>query len=55
MIKKGEIPVLTNLVKSLEDAGLRLDQAYRGKDPIKFEREKKLILQIQRKISDSLK
>lgn len=55
MIKKEEISSLTNLVKNLEEAGLRLEEAYQRKDPAKFEREKKFILQIQRKISEALK
>ena len=55
MIKKGEISSLTNLVKSLEEAGLRLEEAYQRRDPAKFEREKKFILQIQRKISEELR
>lgn len=55
MIKKEEIPSLTNLAKSLEEAGLRLEEAYQKKNPAKFEREKKFILQIQRKISEELR
>ena len=55
MIKRGEISSLTNLVKSLEEVGLRLEQAYQGRDPVKFGREKKLILQIQGEISEALK
>jgi len=55
MIKRGEISSLTNLIKNLEEVGLRLEQAYQRRDPMKFEREKKLILQIQRKISEVLR
>ncbi len=55
MIKKEGVSPLTNLIKALEETGLRLEQAYQKKDPIKFESEKKLILQIQRKISEVLK
>lgn len=55
MIKKGEISSLTNLVRNLEEAGLRLEEAHQKKDPAMFEREKKLILQIQRKISEELR
>ncbi len=55
MIKKRGISSLTNLVNSLEEAGLRLEEAYQRRDPAKFEREKKFILQIQRKISEELR
>ena len=55
MLRKEGVSPLTNLIKALEDAGLRLEQAYQKKDPIKFESEKKLILQIQRRISEVLK
>ena len=55
MLRKEGVSPLTNLIKVLEDAGLRLEQAYQKKDSIKFESEKKLILQIQRKISEVLK
>ena len=55
MIKKEGVSPLTNLIKALEEAGLRLEQAYQKKDPIKFESEKKLLMQSQRKISEDLK
>ena len=51
MIKKAGVSPLTNLI----EAGMKLEQAYQKKDPAKFESEKKLILQIQRKISEVLK
>ncbi len=55
MIKEGEILLLNQLVKSLEEAQLRLEESYEKKDYENFEKAKKVILQAQRKISEIVK
>jgi len=45
---------LSQLIKALEEAGLKLEEFYEKKDYKNFDKAKKLILQIQKKISEEL-
>ncbi len=55
-MKKGDdILELRQLGEVLEEAGLKLETAYKKKDYENFDASKKLILQIQKKISEIIK
>ena len=55
-MKRGEnILELRQLGEALEEAGLKLETAYKKKDYENFYASKKLILQLQKKISESIK
>lgn len=54
-MKREEILFLNQLVKSLRDASENLERAYEKKDIDKFNKSKKIMLKIQREISDILK
>ena len=51
-MEKEDAPFLLQLVKSLEDSELKLERAYKTKDSVKFNEVKKLMLQIQKQISE---
>jgi hypothetical protein len=51
-MKKEGAEILGQLIKSLEEASDILDESYRKNDPQKFNKAKKLILNIQNKISE---
>ena len=55
MVKREDIPFLNQLVKALEEAELKLEEAYEKKDYEDFNKSKKFMLQIQRKISEVIK
>lgn len=55
MIKEDDIPFLSQLVKSLEETKLKLEKAYEKKDYESFNKSKKFMLEIQRKISEVIK
>ena len=50
--KLGGDEILGQLIKSLEEAGDILDESYRKNDSMKFNKAKKIILQIQDEISE---
>ena len=54
-MKKEDIPFINQLIKSLEETELKLEEAYEKKDYEEFNRSKKLILQIQKQISNIIK
>jgi len=54
MIKRGDIMFLNQLVKTLEEAELKLEEAYDEKNYESFNNVKKLIIQVQKKISEVL-
>ena len=54
-MEKGDLEFLSQLVDSIQEAGDKLEKAYDKKDYEKFDKTKKFILQIQRKISEVLK
>lgn len=54
-MKKRDVPFLNQLVNSLEEAGSKLEEAYVKKDYENFNKLKKFILQIQKKISGIVK
>lgn len=55
IMKKEDIPVLSQLVKTLEEIESKLEEAYDKKDPDKFNNSKKFMLKIQKQISQILK
>ena len=55
MEKGDNISILPQLGEVLEEAGLKLETAYKKKDYENFDKSKKLILQIQKKISEITK
>jgi len=55
MVRKEDIPFLNQLVKALEEGELKLEKAYEKKDHEDFNKSKKFMLQIQRKISEVIK
>ena len=52
---KEDIPFLNQLVKALEETELKLEEAYEKKDDESFNKSKKFMLQVQRKISEVIK
>ncbi len=52
MIKEGNIPLLSPLVKTLESSFEEFKRAYEKKDSENFNKLKKIIIQTQRKISE---
>jgi hypothetical protein len=52
---KEEIPFLNQLVKSLEEAELKLEKAHEKKDYEKFNKSKKFMLEIQKQISNLIR
>ncbi len=54
MIKKEDIMFLNQLVHTLEEAELKLEESYNKKNYENFNNMKKLIMQIQNKISGVL-
>jgi len=54
-MKKESIPILSQLVRTLEEAELKLEEAYNKKDSDKFNSSKKFMLGIQKQISKMLK
>jgi len=55
MIKKEDIPFLNQLVKALEESGLKLEKSYEKKDYENFNKSKKFMLKIQKQISEMIK
>ena len=51
-VMKEDVSFLNQLVKSLEEALLKLEESYEKKDYENFNMAKKFILQIQNKISE---
>lgn len=54
-MKKEDLPFLSQLIKTLEEAESKLEEAYKKEDYEKFNRLKKFILQIQKKISEIIR
>lgn len=54
-MKTEEIQFLNQLVKSLEDAEKSLKKSYEKKEYDKFNQSKKIMLRIQKEISDMIK
>ena len=55
MINEGDISILNQLVKTLEDSFSRLEDAYEKKDSENFNKLKRTIIRMQRKISETVK
>jgi len=54
-MKKEELAFLNQMVDSIEKATIKLEESYEDKEFEKFNQAKKLILNIQRRISEILK
>ncbi len=54
-MKKEDIPVLGQLVKTLKELGLKLEGAYKEQDSETFNNSKKLMLKIQKQIAYELR
>jgi len=52
MIKEGNISLLNQLVETLESSFEKFKKAYDKKDSENFNKQKKIIIQTQRKISE---
>lgn len=55
VFSRENISFLSQLVKTIEEAGLKLEEAYDKKDYESFSKSKKFVLEIQRKISEIVK
>lgn len=54
-LKKEEVVFLSQLIKSLDEASIKLNYAYENKDYEAFNKLKKFIFEVQKKISEVLK
>ena len=54
-MKKEDIPILNQLVRTLEEMELKLEEAYNKKDSEEFNNSKRLMLKIQKQISMALR
>lgn len=54
-MKKEDMTFLNQLVKSLEDAELKLEEAHQTGNSEKFNEVKRLMIQIQKQITETLK
>lgn len=54
-MKERGVVILKQLVKSLEEALPKLEEAYNKKDLIHFTNSKRFISQVQRKIDENLR
>ena len=54
-MEKEDIPFLLQLVESLGYAEVKLERAYKTKDSVRFNEVKKLMMQIQKQISEIAK
>lgn len=54
-MEKEDVPFLMQLVKSLEDSEMKLERAHKTNDSAKFNEIKKLMMQIQKQISELTK
>ena len=54
-MKQEEILFLNQLIKSLEEAGKNLEKSYEKRDYDGFNRSKKIMLRIQKEISNMIK
>jgi len=54
MLKESDISILNQITKSLEESLSQMKKAQRKKDPEKFNEAKKLLLQIQKRLSEKI-
>ncbi len=54
-MKKEDIPFLNQLAEAFEEAEEKLEQAYKDKNHEMFDKSKKFILQVQKKIAEVVK
>jgi len=55
IFREEDISFLNQLVETLEEAGLKLEDFYNKKDYENFNKSKKLIIQLQKEISEIIK
>ena len=54
-MQSGDIQFLNQLMRSLDEAGKSLEKAYERKDFEKFNKARKIILNLQKEISEIIK
>lgn len=54
-MKKEDIPLLNQLIESLEEGGLKLEEAFEKKDSEDFISIKKFMIHIQKEIAEVIK
>jgi exonuclease VII small subunit len=54
MVEKEDLAILEKLIHSLEEAEAHLEEAYKTEDKIKFNNSKRLIIELQKKITGIL-
>lgn len=52
MVKKEDVPFLNQLIRSLEEAELKIEEAYMKKHDERFNKAKGIAMEIQEKISE---
>jgi len=55
IFREEDISFLNQLVDTLEEARLKLEEAYKKRDYENFDKSKKFIIQLQKKISEVIK
>ena len=54
-MKEGDIPALSQLIKTLEETEAKLEKSYGEKDAESFNSVKKLMIKVQNQISKMIK
>ena len=55
MLKKEDLPFLEQIIQSMIEGEIKLERAYQKKNNQEFDNIKKLMIELQRKISDIVK
>jgi hypothetical protein len=55
MLKKEDLPFLEQMIQSMIEGEIKLEMAYQKKDNKNFDDIKRLMLELQKKISDIVK
>lgn len=55
MIKKEELSFLSQLISSFEEASVKLEEAYEERNHENFNKIKKFMMEIQKRISDIIR
>jgi len=54
-MRRNDIAILTQIIGSLEEAEVKLEQAYEKKDAVEFAKAKKFMIQMEKKIIGIIK
>ncbi|HTY43834.1 MAG TPA: hypothetical protein VMC80_01185 [Patescibacteria group bacterium] len=55
MLKKEDLPFIEQMIESMMEGEVKLERAYQKKDNNGFDSIKKMMLELQKKISDIVK